>query len=73
MAEKEPRLNYMARKKMIELCKKWTAKDGYFPNDNGTDFENMSDRTLMDYHSCYKWALDEDNFHSHDLQNKKGG
>ncbi len=71
--ERQPYLSVVRRQKMIEQCIKWTQKDGYFPHDNGLDFADMSNRKLKDYHECYKWALDENNFHSFNLTNKKGG
>lgn len=70
---KQPHLNHVRRQKMIEQCKKWTAKEGPFPTDYGTDFYNMTNRELLDYHSCYEWALNEKNFRNFMLSNKKGG
>lgn len=70
---KEPHMFHYRRKKLIEQCQKWTAKDGYFPHDHGLNFHEMSDSKLQEYHSCYEWALDEKNFHNFNLSNKKGG
>lgn len=71
--EKQPYLSAVRRAKMIEQCREWTQKDGYFPLDAGLDFGEMSNKRLKEYHECYFWALDENNFKTFNLSNKKGG
>lgn len=73
LEERQPYLGHVRRERMVKQCREWTATDGHFPLDHGTDFDTMPNRQLLDYHDHYKWALDENNFKSFNLSNKKGG
>lgn len=73
LEERQPYMGHTTRKRLVTQCREWTAKNGPFPLDHEVDFEALPNRDLQEHHDHYKWALDEKNFKSFNLSNKKGG